>query len=213
MSALLLHADPSQINFQSMRFSFASIMIILLTITLGLVSFNIAVAVREPLKLEKIWTLKSCWARVARDFVMFFGIVLLIHSYVPSSNSTAVFSILMMSMMLIPLFSFYSWMEKRRRILRILFGGGVFLSVVEMVPHLGDVVGIMTPTHPFSVIPVFSLFLVSISCTVGELGVFVSHPVKLSQKGAIAYMLVAAMLVTLAYITWTLTHAAIAVWI
>jgi hypothetical protein len=133
------------VYFQSMRLPFASIMIVLLTITLGLVSFNIAVAVREPLKLEKIWTLKSCWARVARNFVMFFGIVVLIHSYVPSSSSTAVFSIMMMSMMLIPLFSFYSWIEKRRRLVSILLGGGVFLSVVEIIPHLTDVLGIMIP--------------------------------------------------------------------
>jgi len=201
------------VYFQSIPFPFASGMIVLLSVTLGLVSFNVAVAVPEPLKYVENWSLKGCCSRVVRNFLMFLGLVVLIHGYVASSNSLAVFSTMMMSMMLVPLFSLYSWTAKRHRLVRILVGGGTVLSVIEIIPHLTDFIGLMIPSHPFIVIPVLSLFLVCISCTIGEVGVFIPHPVDLSRAGIVGYAAVSAVVLLFLYMTWTFTHAAIGVWV
>jgi len=201
------------VYFQSISFPFASGMIILLSVTLGLVSFNVAVAVPEPLKSTENWSLKGCCSRVVRNFLMFLGLMMLIHGYVASSNGLAAFSIMIMSMMMVPLFSLYSWTAKRHRFVRILVGGGTALSVIEIIPHLTDFIGLMIPSHPFTVIPVFSLFLVCISCTIGEVGVFIPHPVGLSRGGLGRYATVSAVVLLFLYVTWTFTHAAIGVWI
>jgi hypothetical protein len=49
-----------------------------------------------------------------------------------------VFTILMTALMLVPLFSLYSEVERRHRLVKIILGGGVALSAVELIPHLRE---------------------------------------------------------------------------
>jgi hypothetical protein len=160
--------------------------------------------------------------RVIRNFLVFLGVVILILSYsaqfsqllsYPSTAKDMVaFTILMIALMLVPLFSLYSEVEKRNRWVKIILGGGgVALSVIELIPQLRELVGLMIPEHPFTVIPVFSLFLVCIGCAAGEIGVFISHPFYVSRCGLVKYVVAIAVAIVLAYVTWTSTHAAITV--
>jgi hypothetical protein len=207
------------VYFSWIAFPFTSGMIPLISVTLGLVSFNVTVAFREPLKSPKHWSFRGCWTRVIRNFLLFLGLVLLIHSYsaqllsyLPTlTEDMVVFTILMTALMLVPLFSLYSEVERRHRLVKIILGGGVALSVIELIPHLGELIGLMIPGHPFTVIPVFSLFLVCIACAAGEIGVFMSHPLYIPRHGLVKYVVTIAVAIVLLYITWTSTHAAITV--
>ena len=211
----------SIVYFSWVAFPFTSGMIPLISVTLGLVSFNVTVAFREPLKSPKHWSFLGCWTRAIRNFLVFLGVVMLIHDYLtgyvasmlPASvpKEMLVFTLLMMSLMLVPLFSLYSEAAKHHRLANIILGGGVAFSVIELIPHLSDLFGWMIPGHPFVVIPVFSLFLVCIACAIGEGGVFVSHPLYVSRQGIMKYVVALAISITLVYITWTSSHAAITV--
>lgn len=200
-------------------FPFVSGMIPLISVTIGLVSFNLTVAFREPLKSPKHWTFQGCWIRVIRNFLSFLGLVLLMQSYLAQSLSylpvaakdMAIFTILMTSLMLVPFFSLYSEIERRHWLVRAILGGGIAISLIELIPHLGELIGMLKPEHPFTLIPVLSLFLVCIGCAAGEIGVFVSHPLRMSRRSVMKYAIVVIVAIILTYVTWVSTHTAITV--
>lgn len=209
----------SIVYFSLISFPFTTGMILLISVTLSLVSFNLAVAFREPLKAPQYWSVRACWKRVIRNLVVFPGFVLLLRSYVARftgylstpAQGYVVFAILMLALMLIPLFTLYSELEKRHWMVKVIAGGGAILSIVEIVPNYPELINMMTPAHPFTMIPLFSLLLVCIGSVVGELGVFIYHPIRLSRGGLLKYAVCLAFGIGLVYLTWSYTHAAITV--
>jgi hypothetical protein len=117
----------------------------------------------------------------------------------------------MLALMLIPLFTLYSELEKRHWVVKAIAGGGAILSIVEIVPNYPELINMMTPAHPFTMIPIFSLLLVCIGSVAGELGVFINHPIRLSTGGLLKYAVCLAFGIGLVYLTWSYTHAAITV--
>ena len=193
---------------------FSSLMISLMSASLGLVSFNLTIAWRpRGAKSMSCPSLTDCWRPVLRNLACFLWLVLLLHRVLGSANQFSVFAVLMMSLMLVPFFSTYASFEKHYKVVRILVGGAAGASLLQILLNFEDFLSAFSPTHPFIVVPLFSFIAVCCSCAIGEICAINADLRSLRGIETRTVMCLAILVGAAASLTWFCSHAAYSVWI
>jgi hypothetical protein len=201
------------VYLNQMPFPFSAGMIVLLSATLGLQSFNLGLAWRpKDLVADSSYSVAACWRSAGVNFSLIGWLVLLIQ-YFALSNQFMAFSILLMSTTIIPVFSqFYpSFQKLPSRFMQVLHLLGLG-SLATIFGFLGFLTGFPL-SHPFLVVALFSSVAVCLSSPLGRALSRYTEVTSWSQIGRWRYALAVLLVVLGVFLTWFYSHAAISVWI
>ncbi len=202
------------VYFDLVAFPFSSAMILFLTATLGLISFNLsAVWGGRESSARRQWSVMGCWKRVSRNWISFLWFVLLLYRAFPTANEYRIFGILMISTLAIPFFGIYSSLERHHRAVRWLIGGAAGASLLQIFLDVNDFLAIFAPPHPFAVVPLASFLAVGLASALGEIGTSPSVSTPSKRRGKWSLALSTVGVVVAVYITWAYSHAAIVVFL
>jgi len=201
------------VYLDQIRFPFSSGMIVLLSATLGLLSFNLGLPWRsKDFVANSHVSMVACWRPVEVNFSLIAWLVLLIQRFA-ISNQFMAFSILLISTTIIPIFSqFYPLFQKvPRRVMQALRLLG--LSSLATILGFLDFLAGFPLSHPFLVVALFSSVAVCLSSPLGKVWSRYPDFTSCPQTGRWRYALMASLVVLGVLLTWFYSHAAISVWV
>jgi len=193
---------------QRIRFSFPSAMIVLLTATSGMVSFNIGLVFRRGDFVAKTYRSLSQWSPVIRNLSIFVGPVLLIQRQLSSADQFMAFSTLLGAIMIVPILHPLFQKLPRRYDWLLYFLGLTSLSI----PGILDFLTYFSPFgHPFIVFALCSSVAVCFSSALGEFGSYYLDLRSLTRTRSRSYVAAILLVVLGVVVTWFYSHAAISV--
>jgi len=203
------------VYFDPIRFPFSLAITVLLSITLGLMSYNLRTAWSHG-AIEEKRSQSTCWHMVGVNFSLI-GWVVQILQHLGLTNEPVAFGILLISTTSIPIFSqVQGFLEKLLRthpgaMRKIQYVGlGTLATAVGILDFLTG----YPLWHPFLVVALWSTMGACISSTIGQCYSYGYDTGGRTTRSMWAWLSLAVLLlVLLVVLTWFYSHAAVSAWL